>query len=72
MPGSRALGYEPGEQGDQSGWSNFAGADLSPAISAGKKAATQANLSGVMNGVSAITPYAQNYFKSTSDAATAA
>lgn len=72
MPGSRALGYEPGEQGDQSGWSNFAGTDLSPAISAGRKAATQANLSGVMNGVSAITPYAQNYFKSTSDAATAA
>jgi len=40
MPGRRVLGYEPGEQGDQSGWSNFAGTDLSPAISAGRKAAT--------------------------------
>lgn len=72
MPGRRVLGYEPGEQGDQSGWSNFAGTDLSPAISAGRKAATQANLSGVVNGVSAITPYAQNYFKSTNDAALSA
>lgn len=72
MPGRRVLGYEPGEQGDQSGWSNFAGTDLSPAISAGRKAATQANLSGVINGISAITPYAQNYFKSTGNTATAA
>lgn len=68
-PGRRALGYEPGEQGDRSGWSNFAGTDLSPAIKVGKKAATQANMAGVMNGLSAITPYAQGYLNSPTTAA---
>lgn len=63
MPGMRALGYEPGEQGDSSGWSNFAGNDLSPAIRAGRRAATQANLSGMLNGASVIGQYAADYTK---------